>query len=1171
MNPPLVYHCTVASEPEPSSLVAEVAVSLYRGNVALWLGPAWQPSEGDLSVIASVSWLAIWSESNSSLLHQRLKEHWATDASLSRRVLIEVPGRLEEALGSYFSFADVCPFFFLRGREGGWQHLPAREQRRARDEQIDEVGRLGSSVLLVDGYSTAAEAFAAIHDEFPPSATGLRIVICGLDQREQEIVSESVIRRAPQLSTRLRLFAETAASLVVQASAAREAVVPTRPAIKIGGKFIDLQPLLERESPIDQEFRLVTSFDTRPPTPDEDKADIVEQLVSNSEAPWRAFAHDIHWRRNDRRINEVLQHLGSVGKAHSVVSVNIPAEPGSGLTVFLSEIAFRAAQLGHPSLMSRPGAHELDYERLRTFMEYLTDLEPSCPPAVLVFDDSENGFETPTGIKELPLRLARDGRQALVVRGVTIRSSEQLDDAFKRSHRVFSGSGKIREEWLAPELRAGLDLREVESLSVWAAAHWPGTSIGQLRHVVSSWGADWAFAGDPPPLLTSLYFLLRDHVTQSSALGEHIVGRVKRALEALPEPRAAGLGSSRPSAPLSHEELTRAVDVLRRRFRGEDGFSRIIDAPARSDVAKAFLSLCALGCLRIPVPRTVLAAVTNIAAGRIGQAVVLLEREDLVKVLFSSGDDERYGAWARDAFYTAAETLGLRHPGYGRLALEWLRSDRGAGDRAEIMTEWLEEFFVELGRGFIEDYPLGLLVPLLRRVRPNRAELQFVEEICVRLLRLQRIRGSRYHDWLFQTGQADRLLAVLAAVPEQVARQSSVILHTRGMTRYKSCSRTRALEECRRRYQAASSDLQLAYERARGEYRGEQPANVITSHGLLFLGWAKQEQERVSEGGDRQKAKELAETARQYLREGIRLRQDNPYAAYGIADSLIDECERSRTQEGLLSQDEFAERLTEALELLEMEPEASFVDEWDELKARAVALLNSAQASAIISSLQARKHEIGFALEALRILGGEIPYEVSDDADTAIRVQAAWEAINPAEKPDKASSLADLLRYALFSSMPERLRDAAYAQRFVLISKLVGSPYLDRPLWLYDYAMLALQNEKYRESSEAFQRLRKGRRFLEVPIDRAVWLTGQNRGAEPRNVTLRILSISEDGKGWARVEDPRGFIDPVRFPEKTFLAAGSPTRPGAVVRARLRIRPAGPMAEPLRLERDARG
>jgi hypothetical protein len=302
----------------------------------------------------------------------------------------------------------------------------------------------------------------------------------------------------------------------------------------------------------------------------------------------------------------------------------------------------------------------------------------------------------------------------------------------------------------------------------------------------------------------------------------------------------------------------------------------------------------------------------------------------------------------------------------------------------------------------------------------------------------------------------------------------------------------------------------------------------------------------------------------------MRLRRDNPYAAYGIAESLVYECEHVRLGDGL-SDEDFGEHLTEALELLEMEPEASFEEEWEELKTRAIKLLDGPESSRTISNLKAKGDELGYALEALRRLGGELPYGPSEEVGTASAVRAAWDILNQDRTAiSKASRLADFLRYVVFSALPERVKDPAYRDRFALMTKLIGAKYLERPLWLYDYGMLSLQNGKYREAARAFQSLRKGARFLEVPLDRAVWLVSFAKPLEPLAARLRVISISNDGKGWAKVEDPVGLTDRVSFSEKIFLASGIPTRPGAVLQAHLRIRPAGPRAEPLRPERDVR-
>ena len=371
----------------PNDLLVDLARDFYRGNVALWIGAEWDADADELNELATVSWLGIWSESQSSRLLEALKAHWSGDNPLAKRAIIEVAGRLEESLGSYFTFADICPFFFLRGRGGSWEGLPAREQRRARDEQIDEIGRLGPSVLLLDGYSRADQVLTVVHDELPPGAA-VRIVVCGLAAGEEETLAQQ-LARVPT-TFRLRVFPGPLIGLLREAKRLVITTPPAKPAILAGTTIVDLAPLLERENPVDQDFLVVTTYDTRPPSPEEDETQIVERLLSGSGVPWRAFAHDLHWQRNDGIIELVFQQLARIAGSPGVVCLNIPAETGSGLTVLLAELAFRCAERGYPALVSRPGPHEIDYDGLRTFLEDLAVAEPSCPASVIVFDDSDD-------------------------------------------------------------------------------------------------------------------------------------------------------------------------------------------------------------------------------------------------------------------------------------------------------------------------------------------------------------------------------------------------------------------------------------------------------------------------------------------------------------------------------------------------------------------------------------------------------------------------------------------------------------------------------------------------------------------------------------------------------------------------------------------------------------
>ena len=68
--------------------------------------------------------------------------------------MIEVPDRIEDVLGKHFSVADVCPHFYLNGRNNGDDLLSVRLRRISRDEKVQQLARLKTSVLVLAGYDS---------------------------------------------------------------------------------------------------------------------------------------------------------------------------------------------------------------------------------------------------------------------------------------------------------------------------------------------------------------------------------------------------------------------------------------------------------------------------------------------------------------------------------------------------------------------------------------------------------------------------------------------------------------------------------------------------------------------------------------------------------------------------------------------------------------------------------------------------------------------------------------------------------------------------------------------------------------------------------------------------------------------------------------------------------
>jgi len=225
---------------------------------------------------------------------------------------------------------------------------------------------------------------------------------------------------------------------------------------------------------------------------------------------------------------------------------------------------------------------------------------------------------------------------------------------------------------------------------------------------------------------------------------------------------------------------------------------------------RSFIALAALGSLRLGAPRDVLDAIAGVDRERIHSAIALLEKNDLAltdlpidgeaidRAKFKKRSDDRL---APLAFYTVKETVGLRHPAYGSLVLDWLRSPGGLQDRQLLARKQQPAAFLkcsEWGQTDIERR-FRLLEPILQALKPNAAQAKFAADLSVRFLRLQR-REARSEMNQFQWQKPQLVREAFSWLNEAVVRQSAVTLHSRGITRYKTCFPNLPMEECRQRY-----------------------------------------------------------------------------------------------------------------------------------------------------------------------------------------------------------------------------------------------------------------------------------------------------------------------------------------------------------------------------------
>ena len=1128
-----------------ATTIAELRSNITKGNVALYIAGDSEVSTAVApDAVSGVDWLAIWSESRDPTLAQAL----AASSLHSKRSIIEITGRLQDSVGTHYSLADVCPYFFLSGRVDV-ESLPEREQRRARDEHIDEVLKLRSSPLVVVG-ATGVSAICQLLRELPQTLGN--VIVLGVSEKD----AVQLRAKTADIDT-LSFAAWTASNLEDLISPLPErAVVSGEDAatqILLGRKLVSISSLLERAIPLDEPFAIITAADAAPPHSQEDTALLLDQMMSGRGIPWRALAHGLNWNRLDSFVNRASQEVQIAAERRQVISLNIEAETGSGVTTLLQRAAFECARNGFPTLYCRPESRRVDYALIREFAELVREAATEPTAIVVVFDVPDAGSDSRAVASQIPRSLSRDGYPALVIRAFAPNSRAGTEQTFQAATvptRQALGRRQYETWWETP-LSALLTPVERDSLCSWASAHWP-IPTDRLSHVLRTWGEDWPAHSTPaPPLLTCLYFLLRDEVGGSVQLGSHLVNRVRAVVPA--EARQPG----RPDPNI--EDLAHS---LQEHFKPTRASLTTASKPTRSELGSTFMTLCAYSTLRLSLPISVLSKVAGIRLEKIGTVCGALEKAGLASSVFNV-DLISSGMHSKGAYYSEEERIRLRHASFGRLALDWLVSDAALDDVEYFeLDDSIRQVRQMLESGRLPDYPVKLLSLLLPKLSPTPSCIAFAEDITSQLLRFQRLRGSPYHEWLFSKRQVDTLLELLECIPEAVGTSSAVILHSKGLTRYKSCSLTRPLHDCRERYALASADLSSAYALATEDFSSEHPANIITSHGLLFMKWAGQERRRADEGGSESDANAYMLRAVDLLREGLRLRSDyNSYAAYGLAAVLIEGCQNS---DPIRDPESFAKRLAEALALLQQEPDPAYLDEWEELQKSAVALLSSDEADEVIKNLQAAGSDLASGFAALRTLEGVIPMYPTGSSEEGDRIRAAWEQLGQEREASASESpLADLLRYATFSALSERVKHPAFQERFNLLAKLSGSSYLEDPVWLFDYAMLSFQLGDFQGATTAFSELRRGARFFRVPRDRFQPYYSSSDPLRRRRISFRVISASADGKAWARVVEPAGIQEPVPVASAKFRETGRIVRAGEVLPGCLILRAAGPMAEPL--------
>lgn len=1146
----------------------ELALAIADERAALWLGPDWLwTDDPDHRHLANHGWVGIWSESREPCTARFLSTAW--DDRPFQRTFVEVPGQLHETLNADFKFARVCPYFYLSGRDPDTMPLTPRRQLILRASHVDQIERLGPATLVIAGIHDPTHLGAVLRDDLERCVSRLRaIIVTGVHVSDSERYRESL---APLggLVAKIALVEDTLAMLLSRLALSRDRPTVAGPQLLVRNKpDVHLHGLLRTDPPLDQYFHIITAQDLRPAEATEDRHQLMVHLLSGQAMPWRAFRHDLHWKRPlaetlKERVSRLLHNMTGPNNPPSVRCLNLEADPGAGLTTILQVLAFHAADNGYPTLVARDSIQRFQFDVLRTFLIGLDHIATGIP-AVLIVDAPVTQRDPTDTFKELPRRLRANGRRVLLIRG-----SQSLKDLPTPS--------AMHVDFDVPRLQRDLPQDEYGHLKDWVSktyARFYPTEIQAKMKTVDEWATKRDQQTTPIPLLVALYFLLQRNLRQAADLGKHLINDLNDQLAALVEGQKDKLLPT--GIPIRTTE-----GAVKRLMIGAH-------KPAASDrprqIAEAVTVIAALARLDEFVPLSVLAKVIGADTTDMYRALGRLEQARLIRTDDLAQHDFSNRRLMPATYYEDWETASLVHPLYGSMTLDSILTDDAELSRSVIESPLCQEILKIHQESDTDARPIPFFAPIFRALEPGiPSHRWFAEYVSMQYLRPQR--HAETDENLPPKHELEKMMSAFEWLKPSLLECSGPLLHSRALTcRALGFRQSKDhLDVSRTLFQRAIHDIDLAIEVEAERPGGEDLGNLKTTCGLIHRDWAIRELNCLD--GSKADWHDHLRQAKLYLEAAYELRQ-NSYPAHALANLVVHQLEyqTKRRQPPPGKEDwipsstpaDFARNLTEAMDLLSHEPELAFQETWNHTKARAVVLLDDAQAAAVIQELKDCDDEMGYALDALRILRG-IPRSPTANPQEKTRMSQAGSVL--AEAQDNgltACALGNLLRYAIFSSQPERDLNhdpwrPAYQERHKLMRRLIeeaGATYLKDPTWRYDAAMLCFQNREIAEGRRHFSELRRGYRYMQVPSERtAPWVRSPD-DPRPLRAWLRISRVDRfEDRGWGRLIDDRlGYGEEIPFRVSSFTSKGiyrvDQFQPGNRIEVRIQLRPAGPYAIP---------
>lgn len=418
-------------QPIISDDVSPLLASLDQRDVALWVRqPDCDDSEtASLTSLIRLPWRLVVLETSSKSLVSSIDETTSNDPLVHARGF----PMLVSGDPTQIDLPQRClPIYLLDGTPGQVADSFQNQLRR-----INMLGELRRSevrrifVLCAPEAALPSEVHDLCHGDFRPI-----ISICSHDALSK---AELADYRALRLPTTIYDF--SISSLTDHLTELyHQHYGPERSVIKLRqstlGEFtsLDVSDMDDPERPVLSGFAAIKEADLATLLPDELTKDEFISFFRDPSSSWRPYAAGLPWDRSGHALQSllaILQRLEVQGSTEGTLAT-IAAEPGSGATTFVRQLAWHCASKGYPVLVSQQTLTVPDSLKMSNFLNRVRRLAASDPessyevPWVIVFDRPH--WET-DDLARFLRDLRRDGRPVCIMAVTGTRRRLPMPDA----------------------------------------------------------------------------------------------------------------------------------------------------------------------------------------------------------------------------------------------------------------------------------------------------------------------------------------------------------------------------------------------------------------------------------------------------------------------------------------------------------------------------------------------------------------------------------------------------------------------------------------------------------------------------------------------------------------------------------------------------------------------